>query len=68
MIQAGAWAMANPLPAATILQQDLKVTTTRATQRFAAQFNLADYQVLLDAAAKFKFIEPIKAADMVATV
>lgn len=68
VIAAGAWAMANPVPAATVLQQDLKVTTTRATQRFAAQFNLADYQVLLDAAAKFKFIDPIKAADMVATV
>jgi NitT/TauT family transport system substrate-binding protein len=65
IIAAGAWAMANPLPAAAVLQQDLKVTTTRATQRFAPRFNLADYQLLLDAAAKFKFITPINAADMV---
>ena len=60
--------MANPLPAAAILQQDLKVTTTRATQRFAPRFNLADYQLLLDAAVKFKFITPINAADMVLTL
>jgi NitT/TauT family transport system substrate-binding protein len=65
VVAGGAWAMANPLPAAAVLQQDLKVTTTRATQRFGARFNLADYQVLLDAAAKFKFINPTSAADMV---
>ena len=65
VIAAGAWAMANPTPAAAVLQADLKVTTTRATQRFAARFNLADYQLLLDTAAKFKFINPMSAGDFV---
>lgn len=65
---AGAWSMANPDAAALILQRDLKSTTTRATQRFGTRFNLADYQVLLDAAAKFKFINPTSAADLVATL
>jgi NitT/TauT family transport system substrate-binding protein len=65
IVAAGVWAMANPEPAAQVLQHDLKATTTRATQRFATQFNLADYQLLLDVAAKFKFISPTNAADMV---
>ena len=65
---AGAWAMANPEPAALVLQKDLKSSTTRATQRFATRFNLADYQLLLDAAAKFKFISPTNASDMVAAL
>jgi NitT/TauT family transport system substrate-binding protein len=65
---AGTWAMANPEPAALVLQKDLKSSTTRATQRFATRFNLADYQLLLDAAAKFKFITPTNAADLVATL
>ena len=68
IVAAGVWAMANPEPAAQILQHDLKVTTTRATQRFATRFNLADYQLLLDVAAKFKFINPTNAADMVLTL
>jgi NitT/TauT family transport system substrate-binding protein len=65
---AGTWAMANPEAAALVLQHDLKSTTTRATQRFGTRFNLSDYQLLLDAAAKFKFINPTNAADMVATL
>jgi len=68
VIAAGVWAMANPEPAAAVLQRDLKVTTTRATQRFATRFNLADYQLLLDVAAKFKFINPTNAADMVIAI
>ena len=65
---AGTWAMANPEPAALVLQRDLKSTATRATQRFATRFNLADYQLLLDAAAKFKFITPTNASDMVVSL
>lgn len=68
VIAGGTWAMANPVPAAQVLQADLKVTTARASQRFGSGFNLADYQLLLDAAAKFKFINPINAADMVVNV
>jgi hypothetical protein len=60
--------MANPLPAGAVLQRDLKVTTTRATQRFPTRINLTDYQLLLDAAAKFKFINPTNAADIVMTL
>lgn len=65
VVAGGVWAMANPQPAALVLQRDLKVETTRATQRFGTRFNLADFQVLLDAAAKFKFINPTDAASMV---
>jgi NitT/TauT family transport system substrate-binding protein len=68
VIAGGTWAMANPEAAALVLQRDLKATTTRATQRFGTRINLADYQLLLDAAAKFKFIAPINAADLVATL
>jgi len=68
VIAGGTWAMANPVAAAQVLQTDLKVTTTRASQRFGARFNLADYQLLLDAAAKFKFIDPTNAAAMVVAV
>ena len=65
---AGVWAMANPDAAALVLQRDLKSSTTHASQRFGTRFNLADYQLLLDAAAKFKFITPTTASDMVATL
>jgi NitT/TauT family transport system substrate-binding protein len=68
VIAGGTWAMANPEAAALVLQRDLKATTTRATQRFGTRINLPDYQLLLDAAAKFKFITPINAADLVATL
>jgi NitT/TauT family transport system substrate-binding protein len=65
---AGTWSMANPEAAAIVMQKDLKSSSTRATQRFATRFNLGDYQLLLDAAAKFKFISPTNAADMVVTL
>jgi NitT/TauT family transport system substrate-binding protein len=68
IIAGGTWAMANPEAAALVLQRDLKSTATRATQRFGTRINLADYQLLLDAGAKFKFISPTNAADMVATL
>jgi NitT/TauT family transport system substrate-binding protein len=68
VIAGGSWAMANPESAALVLQRDLKSTTTRATQRFGTRMTLAEYQLLLDAAAKYKFIAPIAAADMVANV
>jgi NitT/TauT family transport system substrate-binding protein len=68
VLAGGTWAMANPEAAALILQRDLKTQTLRATQRFGTRFNLADYQLLLDAAAKFKFINPTDAASMVITL
>jgi NitT/TauT family transport system substrate-binding protein len=68
VIAGGTWAMANPVPAALILQRDLKTETLRATQRFGTRFNLADYQLLLDAAAKFKFINPTDAGTMVTVI
>ncbi len=68
VIAGGVWAMANPQPAALVLQRDLKTETLRATQRFGTRFNLADYQVLLDAAARFKFINPTDAASIVMAI
>jgi NitT/TauT family transport system substrate-binding protein len=65
VVAGGVWAMANPEPAALVLRTDLKSEATRATQRFGTRFNLADYQLLLDAAAKFKFINPTDAAGIV---
>ena len=68
IVAGGVWAMANPVPAALVLQRDLKTETLRATQRFGTRFNLADYQLLLDAAAKFKFINPTDAAAIVTAI
>jgi NitT/TauT family transport system substrate-binding protein len=68
VIAGGVWAMANPGPAALVLQRDLKSETMRATQRFGTRFNLADYQLLLDAAAKLKFINPTDASSIVMTI
>jgi NitT/TauT family transport system substrate-binding protein len=63
---AGDWAMANPDRAGVLLQQDLKVTQTRGSQRFATRANttMASYQVLLDAAAKYSLIPATKASDL----
>ncbi len=65
IIAAGAWAMANPEKAGTILQQALKVTQSHATQRFATHVNAQDFQLLLDAAAKHKVIAPVNAIDLI---
>ena len=62
---AGEWAMSNPEKAAVILQQDLKLQQTRAKERFATGINFADFQVLLDAAAKYRFIAATNAGDLV---
>jgi NitT/TauT family transport system substrate-binding protein len=68
VIAGGVWAMANPGPAALVLQRDLKSETNRATQRFGTRFNLADYQLLLDAAARLKFINPTDASTIVMAI
>jgi NitT/TauT family transport system substrate-binding protein len=68
VIAGGTWSMANPEPAAAILRRDLKTETLRATQRFGTRFNLADYQLLLDAAARFNFIQPTSAASIVMSI
>ena len=67
--EAGEWAMANPDRAGVFLQQDLKLTQQRATEQFAVRgkINLADYQVLLDAAAKYKMIAATSAAELLWT-
>jgi NitT/TauT family transport system substrate-binding protein len=64
---AGEWSMANPEKAAAVLQQDLKIERSRATQRFATRTNLEDFQVLLNAAAKYKFIQPVQASSLIWT-
>jgi NitT/TauT family transport system substrate-binding protein len=68
VIAAGVWSMANPDQAALVLQHDLKSETSHASQRFGTRFNLADYQLLLDAAAQFKFINPTPAASIVSVI
>jgi NitT/TauT family transport system substrate-binding protein len=68
VVAGGVWAMANPAPAALVLQRDLKSQTNRATQRFGTRFNLADYQLLLDAAARLKFINPTDASAIVMAI
>ena len=67
--EAGEWAMVNPDRAGVFLQQDLKLTQQRATEQFAlrGKIALSDYQVLLDAAAKYKMIAATNAADLLWT-
>lgn len=65
IIAAGEWSMANPERAGAVLQQDLKIDRPRATQRFATRNNLDDYQLLLNAAAKYKFIQPVQASALI---
>ena len=56
----------NPDRAGVFLQQDLKLTQQRATEQFAlkGKINLSDYQVLLDAAARYKMIAATSAAEL----
>jgi NitT/TauT family transport system substrate-binding protein len=63
---AGAWSMANPDRAGALLQQDLKSNQSRASQRFALKKSttLNSYQALLDVAAKYGFIAPTNAKDL----
>ena len=62
---AGAWAMANPQLAAESLDRHLGIKEAMAKQRFATQMDVADYRHMLDVAAKYKFIAPIDAKEIV---
>jgi NitT/TauT family transport system substrate-binding protein len=59
------WAVKNPEAAATVLQKYMKVTFTKAHEYHARTLDPAFVQPLLDAAAKYKIIEPMKAAEII---
>jgi NitT/TauT family transport system substrate-binding protein len=59
---AGAWAMANPEAAAGVIERRLGFKEARARVKFATRSDPGQVQVLLDAAAKYKFIPPMHAA------
>src|SRR6185312_12227128 len=59
--EAGAWAMANPEKAAAILQKVLSIKEDRAEQRFATRTDLVELQTILDAAARYKYVQQTSA-------
>lgn len=65
IVQAGQWAMQNPEPAAIVLQKYLKTKVTRATVKFGTVLDPALVQPFCDAAARYKLLQPMKAADVV---
>lgn len=62
---ASAWAVKNPEQAATVLQKYMKVTFTRAHEYHARSLDPALIQPILDGAVKYKFLDPINAADLI---
>ena len=59
----GKWAMANPEAAAKILQKQFNFDPSRGKVRFATAPDAPVVQVLLDAAAKYKFFPQLKVSD-----
>jgi NitT/TauT family transport system substrate-binding protein len=65
-INAGSsWAVRNPEAAATVLQKYMKVTFTKAHEYHARTLDPAFIQPLLDAAARYKIIQPMNAAEII---
>jgi NitT/TauT family transport system substrate-binding protein len=62
---ASAWAVKNPEAAAAVLQKYMKVTFTRAHEYHSRTLDPALIQPILDGAAKYKIIEPMKASDLI---
>ncbi len=60
---AGAWATANPEKAALVLKKYISIDEPRAYAHFSPKQDVAGIQVVLDAAAKYKVLPPITAAD-----
>ena len=54
----GRWAMANPVAAATNLQNAFGLKETKALQRFAGSFDANAFQVVSDAAVEYKMLAP----------
>jgi NitT/TauT family transport system substrate-binding protein len=63
--EAGDWAMRNPSKAADVLTKYLKTAPIPTNQRYASKLNLRDFQVVLDAAVKYKMLPAISAAGFV---
>jgi NitT/TauT family transport system substrate-binding protein len=63
VIAGGKWAMANQEAAAGVLEKRLGLKEARARVRFATTTDPALLQVVLDSAAKYKMLPPIRAAD-----
>lgn len=62
---ASAWAVKNPEAAATVLRKYMKVTFTRAHEYHAQTLDPSYIQRILDAAAQYKMIAPMKATDLI---
>jgi NitT/TauT family transport system substrate-binding protein len=58
---AGRWAMANPEKAAAVLQKSLNIKEERAEQRFATKTDLVELQRILDAAARYRYVQQTSA-------
>ena len=54
----GRWAMANPVEAAANLQNAFGLKEAKALQRFAGSFDANAFQVVSDAAIKYKMLAP----------
>jgi NitT/TauT family transport system substrate-binding protein len=65
IVAAGAWSMANPVPAAAILAKYLSFKLPRATQPFATKRDFGSIPALLAAAVKYKMIAPVNLAELV---
>lgn len=63
LMAGGKWAMANPVPAAKILQKQFSFDASRGKVQFATVNDPAAVQVLLDVATKYKFFPALKATD-----
>ena len=61
----GGWANANPEKAVVILRKYVKTTQQRAYARFATKDDLPEIQAVMDLGAKYNFLPPTNAADMV---
>lgn len=62
---AGAWAMANPEKAASILSKYVNFKEPRSVQPFATKRDLGAVTALMATAAKYKFVPPMSANDFV---
>jgi NitT/TauT family transport system substrate-binding protein len=63
--ESAAWAVKNPEAAATVLQKYMKVTFTKAHEYHARSLDPAFVQPLLDAAARYKMLEPMNASEII---
>lgn len=65
IVAAGRWSMANPEPAALILQKYLKVKEARAQVRFGTVLDPVLVQPMCDTAARYKLLAPMKASEVI---